>query len=130
MSLIKAFGQMWARNSGNIALVAKQKGEGVYVLYDGSMPVYVGMGSIPSRLNKARRSKRRGQMWDHFSWFIPCEPALVRDIEALLLRMLPVPLRILNQQKGRLADADRIKQPVKNRIPDFITRKMPKKRKP
>jgi hypothetical protein len=129
MPLVRAFGHMWARNSKNIELVSKQKGAGVYILYDGSLPVYVGMGSLFSRLEKARRSKRRGQMWDHFSWFIPCEPALVRDIEALLLRMLPVPLRILNQQKGRLAGADKIKQPVKNRTPDFITRKMPRKRK-
>jgi hypothetical protein len=129
MTLVKTYGHMWARNSENIELVAKQKREGVYILYDGSMPVYVGMGNISSRLIKARRSKRRGQMWDHFSWYIPCEPALIRDIEALLLRMLPVPLRILNRQKGKLRDADKVAQPKKNHTPDFITRKMPRKRK-
>ena len=129
MALIRAFGQMWARNLENIQLVAKQKGDGVYILYDGSMPVYVGMGSIPSRLRKARRSKRRGQMWDHFSWYIPSDPELVRDIEALLLRMLPVPLRVLNRQKGKLSGATKIVQPVTNRTPDFITRKLPAKRK-
>lgn len=128
MALIKAFGQMWARNPENIRLVAGQKGEGVYVLYDGSMPVYVGMGNIPSRLTKARRSTRRGQMWDHFSWYIPSDPKLIREIEALFLRMLPVPLRILNRQKGKLKGARKVDEPKANRDPEFITRKMPSKR--
>jgi hypothetical protein len=129
MALIRAYGRMWARNLKNIQLVAGQPGEGVYILYDGSMPVYVGMGNIPSRLRKARRSKRRGQMWDHFSWYIPCDPKLTRDIEALLLRMLPVPLRILNRQKGKLKGAVKVYEPPPNRTPDFITRKMPARRK-
>jgi hypothetical protein len=42
MALIKRFGHMWARNLENIRLVSKEKKEGVYILYDGSMPVYVG----------------------------------------------------------------------------------------
>jgi hypothetical protein len=129
MTLIRAFGHMWARNSENIQLVAKQKREGVYILYDGSMPVYVGMGNIPSRLKRARRSTRRGQMWNHFSWYIPCDPKLIRDIEALFLRMLPFPLRVLNRQKGKLKGAEKFDQPPANRTPDFITRKMPAKRK-
>src|SRR5580704_17656074 len=102
MSLIKAYGRMWARNPENFKRVKEQKGEGVYILYDGSLPVYVGMGNIHSRVSKASRSKRRGQMWDHFSWYIPSDPKVVREIEALLLKMLPIPLRILNRQKGGL----------------------------
>jgi len=68
-------------------------------------------------------------MWDHFSWYIPCEAGLIRDIEALLLSMLPFPLRVLNRQKGKLKGADKIKQPATHRTPDFITRKMPARRK-
>jgi len=127
LNLIKAYGRMWARNVENIQSVAKQKADGIYILYDGSMPVYVGMGNIPSRLRKACRSKRRGQMWDHFSWYIPEDPKLIREIEALLLRMLPIPLRVLNRQKGKLKGAIKIGET--NRTPDFITRKMPTKRK-
>ena len=59
------------------------------VLYDGSMPMYVGMGNIRSRLRKARRGKSRGQMWDHFSWFKLSDTTFMRDVEALLLRTLP-----------------------------------------
>jgi hypothetical protein len=63
-TLVKKYGHMWARNLANIARLKKQTGDGVYVLYDGSLPVYVGMGNISSRIKKARNSKRRGQMWD------------------------------------------------------------------
>jgi hypothetical protein len=118
---------MWARNLTNIHLTAKEKGDGVYILYDGSTPVYIGMGNIPSRLRRARRSKRRGQMWDHFSWYIPCDQTLVRDIEALLLKMLPPHLRMLNRQKGTLQRATKIRQRTPK--PDVITRKMPVKRR-
>ncbi|MBZ5528671.1 MAG: GIY-YIG nuclease family protein [Acidobacteriia bacterium] len=127
MALIRTYGRMWARNLKNIQLVAKQDGDGVYILYDGSMPVYIGMGNIPWRLRKASRSKRRGQMWDHFSWYIPCDPKLIRDIEALLLKMLPPHLRILNRQKGKLHAAEKVHEV--DQKPDIITRKMPTKRK-
>jgi hypothetical protein len=127
VTLIKTYGRMWARNSGNIQRVAGHKEQGVYILYDGSMPVYVGMGNIHSRVIQARRSRRRGQMWDHFSWYIPCDPKLVRDIEALLLKMLPIPLRVLNRQKGALQGAKKVYET--DQKPDFITRKMPAKRK-
>jgi hypothetical protein len=39
------YGEMWARNPANLAEIpgaSEQGGKGVYVLYDGSMPVYVG----------------------------------------------------------------------------------------
>jgi hypothetical protein len=121
MALIKAYGRMWARNPKNLQLVSKQTEMGVYILYDGSLPVYVGMGNIHSRVSKARRSKRRGQMWDHFSWYIPCDPKFVREIEALLLKMLPIPLRILNRQKGGLPG----RVPQEDQQPEPITRKMP-----
>lgn len=56
MALIKKFGEMWARNRENIALIpgSKQGGRGVYILYDGSTPVYIGMGNIRQRIRKAR----------------------------------------------------------------------------
>ena len=44
MKLICRFGEMWARNQVNINEVpgSKESGKGIYILYDGSMPVYVG----------------------------------------------------------------------------------------
>jgi len=90
MALLKKYGEMWARNPESIGSIpgSRKGGYGVYVLYNGSMPVYIGMGKIHRRIIKARDSKRRGKMWDHFNWYIPSRPTLTRDIETLLLRML------------------------------------------
>jgi len=116
---------MWARNPENIELIpgAKNGGQGVYVLYDGSIPVYIGMGNIRQRIKKARTSKRRGQMWDHFSWYIPADPRLTRDIEALLLLMLPFYLRVLNRQRGELEGAEKMTKAKKHPTSEFINRR-------
>lgn len=104
MSLIKQYGRMWARNLDNIERIPGHTdgGLGVYVLYDGSTPIYVGMGNIRQRIRQHRQHSRRGKMWDHFSWYVPTDPAHMRDIEALLLSTLPFYLRALNRQTGRI----------------------------
>jgi len=86
------------------------------------MPVYIGMGNIKQRLNDARHSGRRGQMWDHFSWYIPSDQSMTRDMEALMLRMLPLFLRILNRQQGKLLGAMEDKRGKKNWAPERIMR--------
>ena len=119
------FGEMWARNLQNMNRVPRSKqegGKGVYVLYDGSMPVYVGKGNMRSRLVIARRSKTRRQLWDHFSWY-SLVPTATHDIEALVLRMLPPYLRSLTKQKGKFRDAKRIKEQEKDRAAEYISRK-------
>ncbi len=123
MALISARGEMWARNDESIKAVpsSKEGGKGVYILYDGSTPVYEGKGNIQWRIRVARRSKRRGQSWDHFSWYVIRDPKRRHDIEALLLRMLPPYLRILNRQRGKLLDAKKHTRP-KNRNPEPISR--------
>ncbi len=107
MALISKFGEMWARNTDNIEAIpgSKEGGQGVYVLYDGSMPVYVGKGNIRQRVTRARESERRGQLWDHFSWYVLHDAALMNELEALLLRMLPFQLRVLNRQLAKFPDA-------------------------
>jgi hypothetical protein len=131
MRLVRKFGEMWARNLENINRIpgTKQGGKGVYILYDGSMPVYVGKGNIRSRVRGARRSKIRGQFWDHFSWYVLDDLKLIHDTEVLFLRMLPSYLRSLTKQKGKFLDAERIKEFKKNRDAEFISRKVAKKRK-
>jgi hypothetical protein len=104
MALMEHCGEMWARNAENIQGVpAKTKGgQGIYVLYDGSTPVYVGKGNIQSRLRRANnRSKRRGNSWDHFSWYILKENGLIHDVEVLLLRILPPYLRYMTRIAGK-----------------------------
>jgi hypothetical protein len=105
MGLLERFGEMWARNAENIRNVPANSrgGQGVYILYDGSTPVYVGKGNIQARLRKANdKSKRRGNSWDHFSWFIikDQDEAVIHDVEVLLLRILPPYLRYMTRQGG------------------------------
>ena len=104
-----------ARNKGNIQRVPgpKEGGQGVYILYDGSMPVYLGKGNMHHRIRSAARSKRRGRLWDYFSWHGIADTALRHDIEVLLLRRLPWYLRGLNQQKGKFIGGA---YPAKDRI--------------
>src|SRR5438445_4560436 len=98
---------MWARNDDNIEhiLGSKEGGQGIYILFDGSTPVYIGRVNIRQRIRKARVSKRRGQSWDHFSWYAVSNSKYQVELEVLLLRMLPPHLRILNRQRGRLPGA-------------------------
>ena len=52
MRVVRQYGTMWARNDANIARIpsARNGGRGVYVLFDGSMPMYVGKGDIRDRI--------------------------------------------------------------------------------
>jgi hypothetical protein len=123
MTIVNRRGEMWARNDDAIRQIpgSSAGGRGVYILFDGSTPVYVGKGNIRQRVRKARASKRRGQWWDHFSWYIVPNDEYQRELEALLLRMLPPFLRILTRQRGKLPGA--VKHPTpKNIKPDPIKR--------
>jgi hypothetical protein len=60
--LILHRGEMWARNDENIESIlgSKECGQGIYILFDGSAPVFIGRRNIRQRIRKARASKRRG----------------------------------------------------------------------
>ena len=130
MSLIRSYGEMWARNARNIESIpgSRDGGQGIYILYDGSTPVYVGKGNIRRRVKKARSSNRRGQLWDHFSWYVLRDKRLIHDAEALLLRLLPPFLRFLNQQEGHFKGGKKVKQSNNGKTADYITRKVRKER--
>jgi hypothetical protein len=124
MQIVTAYGTMWARNTKNIQQIpsARSGGVGVYILFDGSMPVYVGKGNIRHRITDARRSTRRGQLWDRFSWYALRDPSMMHDIEVLILRLLPRYLRALTRQEGHFLEAKRVKEPDGKTV-DYITRK-------
>lgn len=107
VALIDRFGERWARNAENIEQVPGRStgGQGVYVLYDGSTPVYIGKGNIHQRLRAADRSDRRGECWDRFSWYVIEDKRLIHDVEVLLLRVLPLYLRYLTRQRGHFHGA-------------------------
>jgi hypothetical protein len=126
MKIVSKYGTMWARNTENIRSIPSvhEGGVGIYILYDGSMPLYVGKGNIRYRITDARRSKRRGQHWDHFSWYVVADPKMMHDLEVLVLRILPPNLRALTRQEGHFLKGLRIKQ--KDARADAITRRWKK----
>jgi hypothetical protein len=113
---------MWARNDENIEDVpgSSQGGQGVYILYDGSTPVYVGKGNIRQRLRDADTSNRRGNSWDHFSWYVLKDKRLIHDVEVLLIRILPLFLRYLTRQSGHFQTVNSTDQKPSNRTPRYI----------
>jgi hypothetical protein len=123
--VVTQYGTMWARNDVNLGLIPSRRegGRGVYILFDGSMPMYVGKGNIKRRIHRAAESESRGQFWDHFSWYAIKEPKLMHDIEVLMLRILPPNLRSLTRQGGNFIDAKRKEQDSKNKRADWISRK-------
>jgi hypothetical protein len=120
--LIRHRGEMWPRNIANInpILGSKEGGQGIYILFDGSIPVYVGRGKIRQRIRQASKSKRRGQSWDHFSWYVVPTTQNEQELEALSLRMLPPHLRMPNRQRGSLLGAT--KRSCKDKRPEPIER--------
>ena len=126
--LVTKYGTLWARNRENTQrLRSEGKVWGVYVLCDGSMPVYIGRGRLAHRIDRHQRSRSRGQFWDHFSWYAISDRSVEADVEALLLRMLPFYLRSLNKQRTRFTNAKRMKDespaadPIKR--PKFATKR-------
>jgi hypothetical protein len=128
-AIVGLHGTMWARNAKNIAAIPRsgeRYGKGVYVLFDGSMPVYVGKGNIRSRIRR-HQNKVWGQLWDRFSWYGLHEKKYMHDVEALMLRVLPRFLRSMNRQSGNFVNSDRKRELDTQAI--TIKRKLVAKRK-
>jgi hypothetical protein len=100
--LISIRGEFWSRDKQNFLTIKKQYKNpyGIYALYNGLTPVYFGHGRIASRLRRHDGSAFRSGYWDHFSWYKVERKGLLRDLEVLLLRILPVYLHMLNRQGG------------------------------
>jgi hypothetical protein len=109
--LISVRGEFWSRNKDNFLVIKRdyQNPFGIYALYNGLTPVYFGHGRIASRLRNHDKSGFRSGYWDHFSWYKVEKKGILRDLEVLLLRMLPVYLHMLNRQRGSFLDCEKAK---------------------
>ena len=127
IAIVKKYGTMWPRNFENIKRVpgTREGGQGVYVLFDGSMPIYVGKGNIRSRL-RSHKGGSKGQLWDRFSWYVLEDKKMMHDIEVLILKALPTYLRALTKQDGHFRKGKRV-LPSKNRFADPISRRAVRK---
>jgi hypothetical protein len=102
-TIVDNFGLMWARNPKNLAKLPERTagGEGVYILYDGSMPVYAGRGGFKRRIAFAGTTHKRAQAWTHFSWFAVKDRSKHHDLEMLMIKSLPRMLRLMNRCEGK-----------------------------
>jgi hypothetical protein len=99
----------WPRNPKNLAKLRKlmRKRTGLYVLANGSMPLYIGKGIVARRVRAhAREGGSKSKYWNYFSWFEIPQP---RDgeLECLLLQVLPFYVRSLNRKTGSLGKKNR-----------------------
>ena len=132
MALIKQFGLHWPRNQENLDELEDLAGHksGIYVLYHGAMPVYIGRGAISARLRShGREGSKKEQFWDRFSWFVIGKTASERELESLLLEALPFYVRSLNKQGGKLLKKLQVAAPSRE-LNDFaLPRLAPLRRK-
>jgi hypothetical protein len=101
-NLIVNYGALWARNETNFGKLRATAGnsKGVYLLYCGWFPVYIGQGNLSSRI--LGHTKGRRKVWDRFTWFALADPRRSRELEAIFLRSLPFFLRLNNKQGANL----------------------------
>ncbi len=81
---------------------------GVYILYNATMPVYIGRGKVSGQIRAHNRNKRRSPFWEHFSWFEINGKGRDKEIESLFLKVLPHYLRSLNRMGGKFPSARQI----------------------
>lgn len=117
MNLVSRHGEYWHRDPQNFRVLKSkyQNPNGVYALFNGQMPVYFGKGKICSRLRSHHRSSSKDGYWDHFSWYEIEGGGNQRDIETLLLRILPVYLHMLNRQRGHFCDSSKARPALRER---------------
>src|SRR4030065_148258 len=80
--------------------------QGVYALYRGNKLYYVGLASnLRNRLRHHLRD-RHGQAWDRFSVYLTIGDSHLKELEALILRIVKPPA---NKQKGKFISSEDIR---------------------
>jgi hypothetical protein len=127
MTLIKKLGVQWPRNDDNLNDLEDAIGHrsGVYLLYHGAMPVYIGRGILLKRIRShdGQRS-RKTKYWDRFSWFVVDSNTKEKELESLLLQCLPFYIRVLNKQTAKFPQKLRVRH-ENHEVPDISLPKLP-----
>jgi len=119
--IVGRYGKLWTRVPANLKKLKSKdlrKATGVYALYNGTMPVYVGRGSFSQQINRHDRNHKKRSFWEHFSWYEIKIKGLDREIESLLLRILPFYVRSLNRMGGNFVSGEKIAAASDNPIKD------------
>ena len=120
MGIVGRYGKLWTRVPANLKKLGTKnlrKETGVYALYNGTMPVYIGKGKFSTQIRSHNRSGKKSPFWEHFSWYEINGEGLDKEIESLFLRILPFYVRSLNRMGGKFTSGEKIapasKTPVK-----------------
>jgi len=96
---------------------------GVYVLYNNGQMYYVGLASnLNARLNQHMRDRHRGK-WDRFSMYLTRNDYHMRELEALLHRVLRPEG---NRQIGRLRGSEDLRKPLRQEMREIHRQKLVK----
>ena len=71
-AIVGRYGKLWTRVPENLKKLADKhlrNVTGVYALYNGTMPVYIGRGIVSNQIRKHNTSRRKSPCWEHFSWY-------------------------------------------------------------
>src|SRR6266851_6659799 len=122
--IVRRYGKLWTRVPENLKQLASKdlrNATGVYALYNGTMPVYIGKGIFSNQIKKHNHSNRKSPYWEHFSWYEIKGEGLDKEIESLLLRVFPFYVRSLNRMAGKFESGTRIharsEEPIKDLWP-------------
>jgi hypothetical protein len=123
--IVGKYGKLWTRVPENLKRLAGEELKdvvGVYALYNGTMPVYIGRGNISQQIHRHNRNRKKTPFWEHFSWYEIIEKGLDKEIESLLLRLLPFYVRSLNRMGGNFQSGVKIHPKSKTPIKDYWPR--------
>jgi hypothetical protein len=109
--IVGRYGKLWTRVPENLKKLASKELRdvtGVYALYNGTMPVYIGRGKISQQIHRHNRNRKKHSFWEHFSWYEIKIKGLDKEIESLVLRLLPFYVRSLNRMSGNFPSGVKI----------------------
>jgi hypothetical protein len=101
--LVKKFWENALSDAYRHAPGSKQRGRGIYVLYSKGKVYYIGLSkrSLRGRLRSHALVDRHKGKWDSFSFYRIGKTKYIKDVEALLLRIVRPPGNSLAGRFGR-----------------------------
>src|SRR5260370_19410890 len=120
--IVGRYGKWWTRAPANLKKLARKDlrhATGVYALYNGTMPVYIGKGIFSIQIKNHDQSRQKSRFWEHFSWYEIKRAGIDKEVESLILRLLPFYVRSLNRMGGNFASGTKVAAASKTPIKDY-----------
>jgi len=135
--IVGRYGKWWTRVPANLKQLGRKDLKnvtGIYALYNGTMPVYIGKGKFSTQIRSHDSNRKKSPFWEHFSWYEINGKGRDKEIESLFLKILPFYVRSLNRMGGKFPSGTRIdpadEAHIKDKWPKYgVSRRPPGKRK-